>query len=71
MDAPAGDPERTQDNVNGAKLRHCRNFLLKTREEALAVVSLWNLTMDARLRKFLIHHQHLDWIDRAFCLFRH
>jgi hypothetical protein len=40
MDALAGDLERTEDDVDGAKLRHYRDVLLRTREEALAVVSL-------------------------------
>ena len=71
MDALAGDLERTEDDVDGAKVRHYRDVLLRTREEALAVVSLQNSTIGARLLKFFIHHKDLDRIHRAHRILRY
>src|SRR5580700_6553970 len=71
MDALAGDLERTEDDVDGAKLRHYRDVLLRTREEALAVVSLQNSTIGARLLKFFIHHKDLDRIHRTHRILRY
>src|SRR5271156_4015828 len=71
MDALAGDLERTEDDVDGAKVRHYRDVLLRTREAALAVVSLQNSTIGARLLKFFIHHKDLDWLPRAHRILRY
>src|SRR5580658_3008654 len=71
MDALAGDLERTEDDVDGAKLRHYRDVLLRTGEEALAVVSLQNSTIGARLLKFFIHHKDLGRIQRTHRILRY
>src|SRR5271169_7236870 len=71
MDALAGDLERTEDDVDGEKIRHYRDVLLRTREKALAVVSLQNSTIGARLLKFFIHHKDLDRIHRAHRILRY
>src|SRR5271169_3200423 len=71
MDALAGDLKRTEDDVDGEKIRHYRDVLLRTREKALAVVSLQNSTIGARLLKFFIHHKDLDRIHRAHRILRY
>src|SRR5271170_6224377 len=71
MDALAGDLERTEYDVDGEKIRHYRDVLLRTREKALAVVSPQNSTIGARLLKFFVHHKDLDWLHRAHCILRY